>query len=535
MPRLMIPIDSLEDTVSRPVVLDIARQIATMTRLPPGIKFQFPGDEERVAITGSTINKDNDEHNNFGHEARIDLDVTETIEEDAVLTRAIFCPEHIPVFIDQLLGINVRPVYAHTTVELSFSARFPDRNSAIRWRSEMQNKVSMMRDTPLHKASYSYIIPVPIIHLLQEIHRLRENQAGYGQDWEEYFNLAKTPHVTEVTNVGGKHVRPAVRETQQRIIGQFDFNTEPERGNKEGEADTWVINFTYKFRYDKPTAMVIEYPLVVHNQLLDEDYRPSRIDAPTPQLIDKPRQFSNSLDYIHNFEADRDSERWKSHQKGIGLPDFDEFIPQQIVTGTYRMVTWLVGLSEEDRVDLINIKDLPGTDGLHPTLHEFMLESELPFMTQPHRSVFQLQVYEDNLMLTYKHYRLTPEANLVATENLDLRKTYHVRLGVYWDWRELDDKAKDRLRSRPDVMQLLLDELFPNYKNYYDTDWCLVGPGWMARKCFDKLLDNLFGDRELNDHLRRNGVMRTRQTLFIHAANINDPEEPKEDFYHFPN
>ena len=563
MPRLMIPIDSLEETVGRPVALDISRQLVEATRLPSTVQFIYPGDEERVAITGSTIDNKHSEKTVFPHEAQISLDVTEEVEEDNVLTRAVLYDENKPFFVDQLLGIVIKPVYVHTNVELAFSARFVDKNAAIKWRSEMQNKIAMMRDTLLHKVHYSYIIPVPAIMLLQEIHRLRENQAGYGDTWEEYFKMAKAPNVTALTNVGGLVERLGVRETQQRIIGQFDFKTEPEKGSKESDSDTWTITFTYKFAYDKPNAIVMEYPLVIHNQMLDQEYRPNRKDAPAPQLIDYKRQFTNSFDYIHQLESDRDAERWKAQQKGISIPDFDEFIPLSVPEGTYRIITWLIGLTVQDRRDLINVKDLPGAGGMDTKVYQFLIE-ELPFIGKETKSVFNVSVYENEIRLEERLFKVNPDGNVTGLDNYNLRKTYHVRLGIYYDLSLLDEAALDRLRKHPDVLKTIINELFPNYKNLYGFDWWdkfLVGPGYLSKDFMNRLINQInygsewgppghpdYGrtgrDGDYNgrhnhpdqkDHLRKKGRGNTVQTLFVHSIRNNDTHPDREDLYYFNN
>lgn len=539
MPQLMLPIPEVTDQVTRPIVLDIVRQIVTATRLDENAKILFPGDEEHTPLTGSTISKDGKEIATFPHENQIKIEINETIESDNVLTRAVLKEEHLPIFRDSKLDILMKPVYAHTKTEIQFNIRFTDRATAKRWINEAKNKISLGRLYPLHEVTYSYTIPLPYIALLQEIHRLRENVAPYNEDFDTYFNKHKTPNVTELTNVGGKVVRKGVRETQQRILGMFDFVEEPERGSKD-EADAWLIGFTYTIQYEKPSAVVLQYPIVVHNQLLDTKYRPDRRDAPTPKPYDVKRSYASSIKYMSIFETDSLYFNWIQN-RGIAVPDFDEWLPSSVVEGTYRMVTYLIGLTEQDRIDLVNIKELPETSGLDKDLESFLIHSELPFVNRPTESVFQVSLYEDFDMLDSSSIYIDSDYNIKATSNLDLRKQYHVRISVYWDWTKLSDAALDRLRRHPLVVKKLVGYLYPWYTYYYSNEYDptrrhpnhpvfdLVNNGsWLSRKDLDTIIDGTLGktDRDRTNKATEDRYLRTVQEQYAHVVRKTNSEYP---------
>lgn len=466
MPKLLVPIPEVEDMVTRPVIFDIARQIIKATKLPKDTNVLLPGSEERVPLNKSTI-KNDDDVSKFPHSSQLMIEAEETVETDAVLTRAVLRPEHIPCFVDQLIGIVIVPVYAQTLVELNFTQRFPDKATAIRWRNEQRNKISMMRDTILHTATYSYTIPLAYIGILKEIHRLRENQGGYGDTFQEYLNACFSPNVTDITNVGGKVLRKGVRETQQRIQGWFDFESEPEKGSKDGDADAWAISFTYRFYYQKPIACRMTYPIAIHNQMLSLKYRPGREDRPAPHIFDKYQSFAGSIKYINYFESDRDFIR-NPQYRGKLIPDFDEFVPKQVEPGTWNLATWMVGLTPDNLFDLINLKDLPKVT-MKENVKQFLIESELPFLKVPTKSVFLVQLYEGRYPFGPELIEVLNNGDTRATFNLDIRQNYHLRLGVYHEWWRLDKDALERLRHYPDVLVDLIKYLFPGY-NILATD-----------------------------------------------------------------
>lgn len=522
MPRLMLPIEEVTDMVTRPVVIDVISQLIDNTRLDRTAHVLFPGAEERVALAGTTILNKNEE-NQFNQDQLLSIDVTERLEEDAIITRAVLQEEQPPFFVDDNLEVTMKPVYTHTKVELSINARFADKASAIRWRDEMRNKISMTRDTILHRVSYSFTVPLVNFIILREIHRLRENIAGYGEDYDTYLKNHSRAYFRPITNVGGQVERHAVFETQKRIIGMFDFKEEPEKGSRDGQGDTWSISFSYTFEYDKPTAVVMFYPLMVHNQLLKQRYRPKREDYPTRLIEDTETRYARSIEQLSQFESDRDSIHWARYEKGLAVPDFDEFFPSWIPEGTWRVVTYLIALTEKDRVDLVNLKELPKVDFNSQVLHDWILESELPYLCIPGRSVFNITVYENWDHLGYDNFRIDSRYNVVATHNLDLRKTYHVRFGVYWNWDLLDEAAKDRLRARPDIMAILICQMWPQFCG---MPMELIADRFLPRDEWDRIWGLIKGDDWWNRH-----IFYTQQTLFAHALRRDENEVPTTDLY----
>lgn len=506
MPKIMLPIPEIEDTVTRPVVVSIARELSEAIRLQDNISILYPGAEERAPLYNSTVNKNNKDISKFPHTNQISIEVEEEVEEDNVLNRAVLRNENIPIFRDDVLRIMVRPVYVHTTTTLNFTSRFTDKSAAQRWLAEMRNKVSLGRIMINHKATYSYAIPPEFTIILKELHRLRENQGGYNQDFDEYFNQYKDIRVTTVTNLGGKIERYHAAETQQRILGRFEFGASPEEGSKS-EADTWTISFSYKVEYDRPTACVLDYPLMVHNQLLSTKYRPDRTDSPPRKLEDKNQSFSLSLYYFNKFESE---EEYKtiSRKDGLSVPDFDEFIPLYITQSTIRIVTYLIQLTLEDRHGLFNLKELPAIN-LKKELHTFLLK-EGNHVTIPTDSVFNIQLFENDANITYKSFNVVENHELVSLFGLDIRKTYHVRLGIYTDWSLLTKDALDRLRQEVEVVRILLGYIYPYLK---DIEIATVNKGKVIPLSEMERIIKLM-NRE-DDNLAK--YFRTVETLFVDA------------------
>lgn len=256
------------------------------------------------------------------------------------------------IFYDGKLAVYIRPAYTPVDVVINFSARFVERDLAIRFRDDIRARVSNNRDVKLHSVSYSYLIPPECLYILKEIHRLREAIAPYGEDYNTYYANHITKKATVLTDFAGQNQVNAIAETQARIIGWFEFEGDPEKGSKDSEISAWDISFTYKFKYDRPMACFMEYPLMIHNQMISTKFRDT---APTPTFGDTALNYSMSSRLFAAFETTRIPS--KLGLPGVCIPSFDEFLPSQVLPDTLRLITLLTNIDPADARNILSLTD----------------------------------------------------------------------------------------------------------------------------------------------------------------------------------
>jgi hypothetical protein len=327
MPKVIVPIRDTDETVLRPVITGVVKQILEYTELKEDdVQVFFPGTENKTFQPGSSINKEgvpNQLKGAFYNQVAIEVD--EQYEHDRILATAVFHPENLFIFRDDHLETSIKPVYSSCEVTINIRFRALDKVTAIRWRDQMRSRISRGRITHLHTLVYSYFIPGAYMEILKEIHRLRENVAGYGQDWDTYFKQTVSPKATIQTDMAGKNQAWSMAESQMRVIGYFDYDGAPEQGGREDGGETWTINLAYKFKYDKPVGAVMMYPLVIHNQLLDQRFRPKH--GPY-EVIDQERAYAWSTGALSRFEMGNRVKRYQDDD-GVCIPSFDEWYPSQ--------------------------------------------------------------------------------------------------------------------------------------------------------------------------------------------------------------
>lgn len=435
MPKISRVIPETEESITRPVVYDILRQLMDYTGIPPETQILFPGHNEAVAQGGSTITKT--QRIRFNENASIRLVVDEDSDPDYLLTSARFVGENLRVFHEPALDIHIKPQFATTKVKIAFTYRGRDAIECERWRKDIEARVEADRGVKLYRASYHYIIPEAFLAILLEIHRLRENNAGYGQDWNDWFTAHLTSKASVAVNLAGRQGTWVVADTQSEIQGYFDFDGIPEKSERNGEAETHEVTFTYTFEYQKPISCSMRYPLIVHQQILSTKYRP----ATGPYNPDDTKQvYGNTRRHLRAFERKAFLKR-KCHHPGIAIPSWDEFLPASIPPSTKRVFTAMVAVAPDgDTRNLFNLTNL-GTQQLLPEILDY-LRGEYDYVHRLWDSPLTLSLYRGIDHIEMGAVKLLPDLTVQTANPIDPRQVYHVRLGLATSIKSLSPRCR---------------------------------------------------------------------------------------------
>lgn len=451
MPNIVIPLQDIQDSVERPVIFDIIRQVMDITQISSKTPIMFLGDESHAAQQNSTLTKDPITENRWSYNEKIIIEVDEDYDRNRLLNTYVKQPETNYIFKDENIPIYIKPVYSSSEVKITVKYRTRDKNQANKWRNDMRTKAALMRDINLHEITYHYHLQEQFILILKELYRLRENVDGYNETWDDYFINRLTSKASIVSNLSGTQALWAIAEKQIRVQGYFDFEGVPDKGEKEGDQDNWSIGFTYLFKYEKPIECNMIYPIMIHNQLLSEDYRPKE---KTYAIEDQLRTFTHSGRVMAEFESDMRSLSIKGND-GLCIPSFDEFVPGSILPSTVRVVTALTSVIPLDRKNLFNLTDL-GDFSLDPDIINFLMESEYPYLGKDFQSIFTLSLYRESYLTSSNNLKVDKDLNVSSVNDLALRKTHRVRLGLVTDISYLSLEAITRLRNYPLVAEKLI-------------------------------------------------------------------------------
>lgn len=462
MPNISIVVPEVQQSVLRPVVLDIVRQLEAITKIPKDSVILFPGELNKMYQPGSGIQESDTDRTQFLTNDIVQIEVEEDFHKDSVLSTAVSRQEQLPVFCDDQIGVTIKPVYVTTEISINFKFRSKSKTTIQRWRDDIRMRTSMARDINLHQITYHYLIPGEMQNILYEIHKLRETVEPYGEEFGDYLINNSSTRLTQVSNQSGSIAELGISETQMRIVGYFDFEGYPDKPEHEEENDTWVGTFAYKLTYEKPVACNMSYPVMIHNQILSTKFRPAKQD--TYNLDNHLQSYSLSINAFNYFEAQNQIESYVDLNAAITIPDFDEFIPEDIIPGTVNIFNALCQLTSTDKKTLINLTEL-GDITLDRDIIDFLLQSEWPFIYKTYQSILQVNIYRSMTLMSQEFCTVKSNLDICATNDLNIRQNHRVRFSVVCDLSLLNPDALARLKKFPKALVKILKAVNEGLRN----------------------------------------------------------------------
>lgn len=469
MPFFTTPLPETYLSITRRVARSALSSLFTLTTLPKEkTQVSFSGESGQSLIWNSKMKnffRANDDFNQkLGNYGKLMVEIKEeTVEEHGLVMESVH-DRYVPLFQSKRIHeCQVKPVYDKTRITLSCTWRSENREDADIFRNDFRHHIADGRAEVPIEVQYLVFLPKATMALLHHVYQLQENQAGYGISFKDWLAEGSFGNIKQVTNLKGEEDAFVIEERQIMVFGKFDFTTPPERSRKD-QGTAHEVTFDFVIEYEKPIEVVTFYPLMVHNQLIHEMFRPKPAYdiGRIPAHRDVLRYVSDKL-YWSNKQLNE-----PNRHSAIVLPEYDPWVvPKEPIEVT--LATTVIELDKDDLTLLMNVHDFEevGACQYSRNLKRYMwIYNE--FITDMRESPLYFALYEGDKRLSPSSYRIAPDGEIRALRPLDLRKQYHVAIGFLMDWRRLTENAIRRLCSIPWMLDEFLQVLHPDYDK---IDW----------------------------------------------------------------
>jgi hypothetical protein len=464
MPNLLIPIPVTYDTVMRRAVRSVVDKVMKITGIDESTRVEIRGDLGVATQPGGEMGADQATVRR-AHDGRVIVTFRETYRESEVINAAVRYPDAQPIFLDEAIGVLVKPIYSATDVEINFTYRAKTRQEAFIWRDDIKIRIADNRQQHLHELEYHFPIPPWISMMLKTVHGMREAQGGYGEGVGEYLKAHYTDRIRVMGAQDGDAAKSmlAVAEKQIGVQGWFDF-IEPVEEEKNGEdGPSYLVQFVYRFNYKKPVEMHVQYPLTVHNQLID----PAFIPKPYNEDPDKKVSYRGSYKFFLDT-FDYEVRRPPRALGGIAIPDFDEWIPSIVPDKTTSIITWMTCVEQKDLTLFLSEKDVLDT-GFHPDILMYMREQGQNLVKKGAAALY-FTLYRGDSPISDGDLvvNVTDKAFEIRSKSIpDVRLNYHLRMSFCTSLSLYTEAAKYRLSD----LGITTLRMFQTVANRLDVEW----------------------------------------------------------------
>lgn len=511
MPKIAIEVEENHESMTRPIVHSVIDKIRSMTQMPK-VDVIYKGDAIRPKQTGSAMNFSG-ENNTFPAGAKLIVEATEEFVEDVTTSTAVKYRENVAVFADSDLGILIKPVYSKVRMAIQFDFRTRDRNDAQRWRNTIRRKFHEGFQITVHELTYHYPVPVVMLAMLYQIHAYRENVEPYGEDLDTWMKACLNDRATTLFNQAGEKPSMVIPETQIAAQGWFDFDAQPEQLNKEEEAGQWTVGFTYNLEFDRVISCVMEYPLMVHNQMLHSGIT----DRSSPYKLEDIHNVPSWSRHVLDDLSKHLPNRHLAATTGLSIPFYDDWLPISLPNFQFPIIRMMLQLNPEDKTELVNLEEM-GDYALYSTLVDY-LKANPESATLLGDSPIHLSLYKGRSVCPTP-ISMDALLNVTADGELQLRSNYHLMISLIADPSTLSKRCHERLRNSPEMGLLYLSTLAPE----------LVEKGLLPKVVGGRLLSKTayydcveyIARNVVRSYNRKRGFMNTVGSFVVQATRHED-------------
>lgn len=476
MPRETVSIAESYHSITRPVAISVIKDMLKNLGLNKDTSIIFPGFADQVPYNGSTTDDGTPTTPvNMPTRQQATITVNETYADHTARSENPLYIDAIPVFYDKKLNVMVKPVYNTVLMDIGIILKGSDATTIRRWFIHLKNMITRDFQTGAHLINYSYVIPEGIMLLLMEIYNKRESQLGYGDPISKYIKGHMTDRFAIDTNQAGKANTPLIREEQTMVHAWFELDqTNPQQPQKNQGTGEWELELNYKFYYSKIEKLVVEYPIVIHNQQIDTKF--INLDNLPAFEQNYLQRTTDARMPLNHFLGHRDYGTQEQLDPGLPIPWYDEWrMPTGLYNGSSEAsFLRILTLAEATTKTLVNLHDL-GDFKLTLAMLQYLKRRPMA-LTKIHDSVFTIRVFRDdnlvNMALT------TVDSNLNIGHQLDykLRNTYRVTLNILTDPSLLSDEGLADLGANPCFAADYFFMITGSYKYFPKPAFCPLDP-----------------------------------------------------------
>lgn len=459
MPKYVLPIPRVFESVTRPLIKKATEEVCTQFNIPPECKIVFYGRAEGIPINNSTPDS-RDNPLRLDTEHRINVEYEEEVVNPFEVT--VLKPNQRLIFLDESLHVWMKPVFVGMKLTLNFEYIAPDKNSAAEWKQQAELNSYRMANQFNFDADFYYYIPEPASMQLTRLHTLRErSQVPLNESLSEWFKRCYSPNVTVLADSNGKRTRQAIAVKLLGLHAVSNMQHDIAPIEKDNPAGNWKSTFSITMWYDRPDDVVIVYPLMVHNQLIPKKYRE---DNPT-SLVDRSNFEGNRslhLSDLHAFETRRNTRLLERFISALKLPHFDDWIHTHQLAHHACMNTLLIGLMPTDPRWIFTFDNkYLGDYGLKDSAIKYMKTCK-GNMLRPYDSLFHISLHSWSSLIDHQYLTIDEELKMSSVVDLDYKNMYHVVFTLLCDLTYLSDIGWEDLEKNPDFFEDYVDAVYPD-------------------------------------------------------------------------
>jgi hypothetical protein len=440
MPKIIVPVNNTDLTVSRLVAKSVTEQLLFTTEIPVIEDIIYV---QRGGLATQAQMNNHNEPLKLNVDEYLTVEYKETFEADHFDVNK-YQNEYHPVFTAKAIGVNVVPVYNRVQLEITYTYTSKSFNILNNWLNAFRRKLVTADAIGYHDVLYNYSIPVDVLSYLNKVYKLMKNDLTYTDTMKVFI----TKHFCK----NGLILRQNLNDSNRQLAFNVKntgclgiFTQLPESVETSNDPPHSSVSFSYTLTYDRITAVCLEYQLYIFNQLIDISnllkYCDKKLYAELHTGNRTGSQIVNTLTENH-FKNDK------------LVYSIDSWRPS--ITPRYLIPSLVIPL-QLDVSNLTNVLDLQLlTEFNYPVKLLLLMKQYKELLNKLYSWFIYLELFEVNDKTSLIPFYIDDNFNLISKVALNTRSRYYFRLSILKNLFKVDFTS---LLGKPDDLLYLLQYL----------------------------------------------------------------------------
>lgn len=472
MTHTTVPIEATQESISRPVALDVFRDLSRYINFrglvnDNDIHFNLNG--KATPIPGAKLN-DHNENIRLPADAAFFISLDEEVTQDSAMVRPQIESSRY-IFVDEYQKVYVKPIYVPVKAKLTIKIQADSRENAVNSYKQLMHNLFTAPSTFTHTIEYNIPIPNYTMQALIAIYdciEVHDKSRKLGQYLKDHFNDS----VTVITDLAGNRHQWAQKEIGTLIIGRFTHNADIPKPQLEDTIGQWSIETTYEYFYDRCDFVYMQHPISICQSLLPDRFL--RIDQRiAPQsIVGQSSEFADAVGSWKFGNSSPVSDGWYFKQ-----PHYDSWHLHYCPSDFDPIMSYLCGVDGQVESEFCNLLDVE-----HLELRDYLvkyLRATHDRLNVDGGSLIKVHVYSWGEIQSPDSYRITPELKVVSKVNQNVMDQWHVLIGFANDLRYLDKEYWAELSEHACFLRNYLEIYHPKWVDQltsFDPFTCTADP-----------------------------------------------------------
>jgi len=470
MYKVVLPLSGYDDTIVRPVALYVEEAIRKAMRLGE-IKTINTTDDITDNDVEKGINNRNSDYNNIRKEV-LYIDYENIILDNQIGTLRLLNSPFRRIMYDKKTDIEVKPIYskAELVLNLNYKAQSKSKvNSVLNSLKLYYNTIGGVWQAGVN---YSYKLPDQLVLFMDHVVDLKNRKTDGGLTLEQYIEETFDNRIDFTNTTDGNTDKVFLHIRESQLLGYIMIDDIGDiKPVYDSNTSQWGIEFTVKFKYDMPLNLVVKYPFLINNSVIDKKYRLS-----TNREVDE--RYHPCDGNLYKANASLLPKLYKG-DKYVKIPSIDDVNLPEPVIYINRLFSIMLVVDPDNPYELLRFSELPGIK-LNDKVLEFLIR-ENKYFSNVHQSLFFIDYHSGNKAmnngLLYIEEIVDSDGNIIdytlkTKEKMSVENVYRMTFNVVNNIEVLTHNYKRILKVMDEIDGLYKtdEDFYKIYLSIFDID-----------------------------------------------------------------